>query len=47
MVGHLGVDGVAQFGAALQAQGEEVWAELEVVDLDAVHLAHVHVIALG
>ena len=42
--GHLGVDGVAEFGAAAESGGEDVGAELEVVDFDVRHFFHVHVI---
>jgi len=44
---HLGVDHVAELGAALHADGEDVGPHLEVVDLDVVHLGHVHVVAVG
>jgi len=43
---HLIVDGIAQLGAALEAQAEQVGAQLQVVDLDAVHLVHVQVVAV-
>ena len=42
---HLGGDGVTQFGAALQTDGEKIRTELEVIDLDAVHFAQIQVVA--
>ena len=45
--GHAGVQGFAKLGAAPEPHGEHLGPELEVVDLDLVHLRHVHVVAIG
>ena len=44
---HAGVQGVAKLGPALEPHGEDLGPELQVVDLDPVHLGHVHVVAVG
>ena len=44
---HARVEGVAKLGPALEAEGEDLGPELQVVDLDLVHLGHVHVVAVG
>ena len=36
---------VAELGPAFEADGEDFGPQLQVVDLDAVHLGHVHVVA--
>ena len=43
--GHAVVDGLAKFAAALHARGSDLGTHLQVVDFDARHLVHVHVVA--
>jgi len=43
--GHLGIDCAAQGGAPFEPQRKDVGTQLEVVDFDAGHFRHVHVIA--
>ena len=43
--GHPRVDRVAELGAAFEPHREDFGPELKVVDLDPVHLGHVHVVA--
>ena len=46
-VGHGGFDGLAEFGAAFEAQREDLLRELEVLGFEAIHFRHVEVVAFG
>ena len=43
---HLIIEHVTQLGPALQSQAEQIRTELKVINLDAVHLAHVEIIPI-
>ena len=46
-VGHRFLNGLAEGGAALEALGVDLGPQVEVIDMDAVHLGHVEVVAIG
>ena len=44
---HLRIDGIAKSSATFKAKRKDVGTQLQIVDLDARHLVHVHVVAAG
>lgn len=45
--GHAGINGIAELRSPFQPIDEHILPKFEIFDFNAIHLAHVHVVAVG